>query len=253
LTNDGKRLEDLVSSIEKQFLGTGYKVVPRKRIYNENGVQIAEFDLDIRGRVGTTDFAWLVECRDRPSEGPAPGSWIRDIANKRDLNKFDRATAVSTTGFSPGAENDARQLRVELREVRALEFGQFTDWLKVETAKSAQRKTFLHHANVILTPGQEGALVSEASDLLANSNGDTPLLRAGNRELSLSQFFNFCVNQAEGAFDTVQPNGPAKPVTLNVQIDQSKGSLLLTTSSGAVSVQTVNGVATSFRCCRSAV
>jgi hypothetical protein len=79
VSNDGKQLENLVALIEKLLLPKGFEVKPNTRVYNEDGVQIAEFDIEIRGKLGSTEIAWLIECRDRPGQGPAPGGWIEQL------------------------------------------------------------------------------------------------------------------------------------------------------------------------------
>jgi hypothetical protein len=74
--NNGKKLEELVAHVEKRLLGQGFDVKTNKRVFDADGVQLAEFDIEIRGKVGSTEFAWLIECRDRPGHGAAPVSWI---------------------------------------------------------------------------------------------------------------------------------------------------------------------------------
>src|SRR2546430_11897142 len=116
----GRDLEDLVALIEKLHLPPDLEVTTNEHIYDEHGIQIAEFDIQVKGKVGTTDIAWLIECRDRPSEGPAPGSWIEQLIGRRDRFVFNKVTAVSTTGFAGGALKLARDKGIELREVRSL-------------------------------------------------------------------------------------------------------------------------------------
>ncbi|MBF0473944.1 MAG: hypothetical protein HQK91_03670 [Nitrospirae bacterium] len=68
MKTDGKQLEALVAFVEKTLLPQGFVFTPRSRHLNDDGVQDAEFDIEIRGKVGSTDIAWLIECRDRPSQ-----------------------------------------------------------------------------------------------------------------------------------------------------------------------------------------
>lgn len=68
MPNNGKNLDELVSWVEKlrskQFLvGTGY------RTFLENGLPKGEFDVEVSGKIGHQDYRWLLECRDRPSQG----------------------------------------------------------------------------------------------------------------------------------------------------------------------------------------
>ena len=117
MSNDGTSLEKLVSEIERKLLPEGYGVEVRKKIYNADGVQIAEFDIEIKGKVGSSELHWLIECRDRPSDGPAPVCWIEQLYGRRHRFKIDRVFAVSTTGFSPGAVEFAEQEHIFLRNV----------------------------------------------------------------------------------------------------------------------------------------
>lgn len=59
--SDGKQLEALVKFVETVLLPEGFKVEARERVLEEEGRQIAEFDVTIRGKVGSTDFFWLIE------------------------------------------------------------------------------------------------------------------------------------------------------------------------------------------------
>ena len=115
MTSDGKQLEALVAFVEKTLLPDGFNVTTNERIFNDEGIQIAEFDIEIRGRVGTTEIAWLIECRDRPTSGPAPGSWIEQLVGRRARFGFNKVTAVSTTGFAAGATEFALAKGIERR------------------------------------------------------------------------------------------------------------------------------------------
>lgn len=100
--NSGKELELLVQEIERSLLPSGFDVALNKTESNQAGDQLAEFDIVISGRLGSSLVKWLIECRDRPSQGPAPGSWIEQLATRKTRFKFDKVIAVSTTGFAKG-------------------------------------------------------------------------------------------------------------------------------------------------------
>lgn len=117
MSTDGTALERMVTGIEKVLLGEEFTVVPNYKVFDDDGNQVAEFDIRIEGKVGSTSFRWLIECRDRPSEGPAPSSWIQQLAGRKELFGFDKVIAVSTTGFSRAAKDAARRLNITLRMV----------------------------------------------------------------------------------------------------------------------------------------
>ena len=140
--NDGKYLEALVAFVEEQMLPEGFEVKTNQKIYNDDGVQIAEFDVEIRGRLGTTEIVWLIECRDRPRSGAAPGSWIEQLVGRRSRFGFNKVTAVSTTGFTDGARAFAKQQGIEARVVESLTPEAF-DWLKQVEMSFVQRRADL--------------------------------------------------------------------------------------------------------------
>lgn len=136
MKSDGKQLEGLVSFVETTLLPQGFDVKTNERIYNDEGIQVAEFDIEIRGKVGSTSIAWLIECRDRPGQGPAPGSWIEQLVGRRIRFGFNKVTAVSTTGFAQGAIEFAQEQGIELREVKSLVAEEFADWLVIRYLNS---------------------------------------------------------------------------------------------------------------------
>ncbi len=114
---DGKQLESLVKDIEARLLPAGFKVELNQGVRNDEGEPLAEFDLLISGTIGSSSINWLIECRDRPSQGPAPGSWIEQLAGRRSRFNFDKVMAVSTSGFAAGAKQYAEKAGIVLRTV----------------------------------------------------------------------------------------------------------------------------------------
>jgi hypothetical protein len=119
-SNSGKDLERLVGEIERSLLPSGFEVVLNKTEFDDAGDQIAEFDIVISGRLGSSLVNWLIECRDRPSQGPAPGSWLEQLAGRKTRFKFDKVIAVSTTGFAPGARQFAESRGISVRSVQRI-------------------------------------------------------------------------------------------------------------------------------------
>lgn len=120
MENSGQELERLVQEIEQHLLPEGFEVALNKCEFNAAGNQLAEFDIVITGRLGSSSINWLIECRDRPSEGPAPGAWIEQLVGRKRRFKFDKVIAVSTTGFAKGSVEFAESEGVVLRTVKEL-------------------------------------------------------------------------------------------------------------------------------------
>lgn len=156
------KLESLVSMIEQSLIPYGFQIIANRLVYDDDGNQLAEFDLEVRGKIGTATIAWLIECRDRPASGTAPGSWIEQLVGRRARYGFNKVTAVSATGFSPSARHCARQEGIDLREVQSLEFNDFSSWLTTPQKISSVR----HHIRLLeakITAKAESAQPTESS------------------------------------------------------------------------------------------
>lgn len=240
MTADGKRLESLVAFVEKIMLPLGFAVTTNDRVFNDEGVQIAEFDIQIRGRVGKSDFAWLIECRDRPSSGPAPGAWIEQLVGRRLRFNFNKVTAVSTTGFAIGATEFALLQGIELREVNALSVEAFSDWLQMRYITSRVRHTTLLSASFLLDESTPKALHDALGQALPAIDGNSKVLRSSSTgDLTTPSFaFSGMVGANEHLFEGLAPNGPPKSVTLHAEYP-TDDHFVIDTKAGSVSVPVI--------------
>jgi len=119
--NDGQPLQDLVADIERLLAPTGFRVTSPVIERDEQGRQVSELDILIEG-LGPENqpIRWLIECRDRPSAGPAGIEWIEQLVGRRARLACDEVIAVSTAGFSRPAREFAERQGVILRTVTAL-------------------------------------------------------------------------------------------------------------------------------------
>jgi len=130
--NDGKRLQDLVELVESKLKPAGYKVETNVIEFDSDGNLAGEFDIQFFGTNENTGFTWLIECRDRPSDGPANGGWIEQLYGRRDRFKFSKVTAVSSSGFALNAIKFAGEVGIELKEVKDMTAAEFSRWFRVE-------------------------------------------------------------------------------------------------------------------------
>jgi len=144
---DGKSLEDFASTIEGLYLPEGFTVTTNVREYRD-GIQLAEFDIQITGRLGTCDVRWLVECRDRPSDGPQGTAWIEQLIARKGQYKFDKVIAVSSTGFTAGAELIANENDVQLRAVHELDADSIAEWIRPDAMLFTERRCHLKHLGI---------------------------------------------------------------------------------------------------------
>jgi hypothetical protein len=216
MATDGKRLEALVAFVEQTLVPAGFDVTTNDRVFNDDGIQIAEFDVLVQGKIGTSEFRWLIECRDRPSSGPAPAAWIEQLVGRRSRFSLNKITAVSTTGFTVGAVEFGQTQGIELREVQALAPEHFADWLELRFVTNITRHTTLTGAyfglDATVSPQERAGL----SDLVAEVKGDTPVLRSVStgEAITLPQAFSAVCSANPALFEDVTADGPPKLVRL---------------------------------------
>lgn len=218
MRNTGKELEGLVALIEKFHLPSGFHVTTNERVYNAQHIQTAEFDIQVKGRLGTTDLAWLIECRDRPSDGSAPREWIEQLIGRRTASGFNKVTAVSTTGFSAGALELAEQQGIEVREVRSLTAEHFAEWLKVQTLPYFQQLRRLCHATFYTPPDEQEERSQALKEILAQLRTDQPILRTvrTNQLVTVNTAFQAELVSRPELFEEVVPNGRARLLKMRV-------------------------------------
>jgi hypothetical protein len=233
MQNDGKQLEALVAFVENKLLPAGFKVTTNKGIFNDEGIQIAEFDIEISGKVGSTEFKWLIECRNRPTTGTAPGSWIEQLVGRRTRFGFNKVTAVSTTGFAVGASKFAIEQGIELREVMSINPEEFTDWLFPVCL--IERHTTLENALFVLDKSEPEQKRQALATLLSSVDGSTAILKSSKtgEMTTAASAFSLAAEGVTGLFDDLKENGPERKVRLHANytdddhfvIETSKGSI----------------------------
>ena len=241
MTADGKKLESWVRFVEQTLVPKGWEVKSRERVYDDDGVQIAEFDVQIAGQVRTTRFRWLIECRDRPSEGPQSGDWIEQLAGRRHRFEFDRVTAVSTTGFTRGAFKAAEDLSVELRELSGLAYGA-AQWLGLTFMGRVERRYNLTNAMLLVDPQESEARKNALLRAIGVEGGR--VLRAihtGVVSTGAEAFMGTMETSGEGErqFATIQPGG-TKPVRYHVEYINDDDHFVVDTDEGTVRIKAID-------------
>jgi hypothetical protein len=240
MTRDGKHLEALVAFVEKTLVPEGFKITTNDRVFNDDRIQTAEFDVLVQGKIGTSEFQWLIECRDRPSSGAAPTSWIEQLVGRRTRFNLSKVTAVSTTGFAAGAHEFAQAQGIELREVLALTPEHFADWLEVRYITNTVRHTTLTGVYFALEPETPQALHDALASMLPGINGSVPLLRAVStgEVVTPAQAFSGVTSANQDLFEGIEPNGEPKVVRLMNRYPDSD-HFVIQTSQGDVPIKTI--------------
>ncbi len=216
MATDGKQLEALVAYVEKMLLPEGFQVSTNERVFNEEGVQIAEFDIEVRGRVGSTSIAWLIECRDRPTSGAAPSSWIEQLVGRRTRFGFNKVTAVSTTGFAVGAVDFAVAQGIELREVKSIAPEDF-EWLAIRHLQYIERRMTPLQATLLLDESEPEQARESLLELLSRVSSADAFLRSStsSQQTTAAEAFSAAVGGIAGVFGDLVADGPSKRVQIH--------------------------------------
>jgi hypothetical protein len=113
MSRKGRLLEILVKHLQG-FLGPQGLEIKSPELFYQNGKQIGEIDVTVRGKLGSSSIFVGIECRDRPKDGPQGIPWLTQINGKQRLFKANKMIAVSTTGFAPEAIKVADELGIDL-------------------------------------------------------------------------------------------------------------------------------------------
>jgi hypothetical protein len=112
--NDGILLE-LLAELFQSLAAGGSLTVSRRHVFRRSAQDVAEVDLLVSGRFGSSRMSVAVECRDRAQ--PQGKEWIQQLVGKRDdLRAFGvrHWIAVSSTGFTTPASELAQREGIEL-------------------------------------------------------------------------------------------------------------------------------------------
>ena len=209
---DGAWLENLVALIEGQTLPIGFKVQTRKPVFNDVGHQIAEFDIVISGQLGTSEVSWLIECRDRPSDGAAPGEWIEQLIGRRDRFHFHKVMAVSSTGFSPGAIEAARDFGIDLRSMELLTHKEVSRWLPLN-APMIIRENHLNAVRILMASPRAG---TRGSRWRCRSDEKIFVGRTSGNVVSLTEIWGNVVKNND-LWKDIPVGGPARTMTVRAE------------------------------------
>jgi len=248
MTKTGTELEQLIRNIEEHLLPKSFQIESRKRVYNDDGIQIAEFDLEIRGRLGSTDLAWLIECRDRPSEGPGPGLWIEQLVGRRNRFGFNKVTAVSTTGFAEGAIQFAEDSGIELRTVKEITLESISSWFLAQEMMLLRCSGSIDHMRILFAPDLPTILMKAVeAKIAASQKGDKILISSTTGErISVLEVCQNLFVQNDRLFEGVLPDEPPKPIHVEMAYTNDNSYFYIETSEGNIRVYSIEFLGTVF-------
>ncbi|KAA6193745.1 MULTISPECIES: hypothetical protein [Pseudomonas] len=231
---DGKQLESIVTYIESLRLPPDWSITPRVLSSTTTGRPAAELDIMVEGKVGTIDFKWLIECRDRPSEGPAPVAWIEQLIGRRQRFNLSRVTAVSTTGFSTGALEEAERFAIDTREFKVLSPAEFEEWPELVGMPHRTEIRHLDRVEFGIEALPPTVSVESLNDVLEHDQANLMLRNLNTGALiTPREVFTNTLGKHPELLTDLTPNGPAVPIQFNVTLNEPHA---LDTAEGPVPV-----------------
>lgn len=223
----GRNLEELVAHIEEIVADSGFSVVTNKKLYDEeDGQQLAEFDVIVEGEVGTNIIRVLFECRDRPSHGKEGADWIRSVHGRGDEFGFSKVVAVSGTGFTKGALKAASKLGVELRTVEEANSESIKEWLGFREIGLNKRRHDLVNVLFVISPDDvNDSTQGDVEGYLAGKSGNDLMLQSADgvvvspRQAWVHALANVI---GETIFDGIEVDGPVVRREYSVGYDKGE-------------------------------
>ncbi|GAA0189819.1 MAG: hypothetical protein CL858_04945 [Cupriavidus sp.] len=245
MPSDGKRLESLVKTIEEYFMGEGFTIEQSKKIFDSDGSPVAEFDIFVSGRFGSTEMTWLLECRDRPSHGPAPSAWIEQLIGRRTRFNFGKVTAVSTTGFAPAAVALAEGHGIELRVLARKQVDDVESWLSMKAITQITRSYDLKSAILHPAPGQTAETLAALGESMNQANGATAFLRSVRHGVSTTpaNAFVHVASSIESLHEGLAPGAGPRRTQLNAEYPEDD-RYVIDTNLGPIQIARIEFIGT---------
>ncbi len=232
----GKSLEQLVHAIEEFLLPSGFSILANERVYDEKGIQIAEFDLVIEGRVSHKKYRWLIECRDRPTQGPQPGAWIEQLVGRKIRFEFSRVTAVSTTGFAQGVKSFADQQDIELCVVNDINTESIKTWFLSDTVNVSRIGGYLQGFKLFPSRSEPELALLALREVTSKIKLDEPILQSleSGKTISAIDAYGAAVSALLHDPEGI-PSEDSQPICLQIKYD-GKPRYVIATDVGNVGI-----------------
>lgn len=237
--NTGKSLEEFVKKVEGLLVPKGFSVELNEKVY-EDGVQIAEFDIVIEGKIGSAAFRGLIECRDRPSKGAQPRGWIEQLIGRRQANGFSKVTAVSSTGFSEGAIELAKKSDIELRNVTELAPELIEKWFPSPEMMVVKRVNNCVRASLIVSEDESQDRQEALVEVFEKETGEPFLRHISNGEnVTVAQAFLMVVTQIGNLFKDLKAGDKPKPISVRASYPSDDGHFVVDTALGPIRIREI--------------
>lgn len=237
----GKKLEALVASIESILLPQGFKVEKNILVRNEKGSIAAEMDVLISGQLGSGPVRWLIECRDRPSEGAQSVSWIEQLVGRRRHLALSKISAVSTTGFSKGAIDLAEREGIELKTYFEISAAEIRNWFACTSLVVQTRHVHSTNVTLLVPPGTPIEAIDALSRRISPAGNNDRFLRStkNNQLFDIAAAVGGAMSSNLEKFPDVVPNAPAKKLRCRFIFDDENDRYVVDTNKGTIPIAAI--------------
>jgi len=241
MKNSGKKLEDLVSQIERILLPQGFEIYKNRREYDDDGVCSNEFDIVVEGKVGSGYYKGLIECRDRPSQRKAPKSWMEQLYGRQQEGQFNKVIAVSTTGFSPGAIKYAEKFGIEVHVLSEIRIDQISNWFQLQRFILSQPIITLNKSIIYISEDttNELRLIFKKFIHTISPNDNIFQSTINEKKYSLNQLFVQVVDSFHKSRNTPIPEEDHVPINLIAEYPNDESHYILVTERGDIRIRQI--------------
>lgn len=135
---------------------------------------------------------------------------------RRDENKFGKVTAVSSTGFSPGALSLAKKESIDLHIVEHLTSDDIISWWGQTNMTLLELSGIQNNAEIIFTQDTKIELLQSLKEKLQDIKPDQKFLISSKDSSphSLAEAWKKALNLCPQMFEGLQPNGEERQIIL---------------------------------------
>ena len=163
------------------------------------------------------------------------------MVGRRSRFRFNKVTAVSTTGFSPGAIEFAKETDIEIREIVALSPDHFSNWLLIRSIEFQEYHYHLQEAFLIVDEKESISHIEALAKVLSVKAGNERILRSTQTgELwTVNGVVQSFLDRNKHVFTNCKPNHPEKVQKFTIKYPDDKSHFVVETEIGPVRIMEI--------------
>ncbi len=229
----GRDFELLVARLEAWLGPHGAVIKSPDSLPDKTDGKPREVDASIRSKIGSSEVLVIVECRDR--SGAEDRTWIEQLATKKESVGADKVIAVSSHGFTEGAESKAKDLGIETRCIKDVTSEDAAEWARKTVVTLSLLRWNVRSIKCVVPKRFEPVSFDLAKLEDVKRNPTDAVLgfeKKGNRPLSVRALLDQCIATRRDLLNDVFTSEGVKNKTLTV--DFPAGEFFFQAASGPV-------------------